>query len=492
MKSTKNTSDPINKSIANGRPKLLWWPYITLVVCATLGAWLYINLSSKAYRATAEISVPSRTTTIKDSAQHLNSPTNSLKSIATVRRVVQELGLYAPVYSKSTFSKKLQYKDAPIRITAKHADKLKPTEDIPFNFNQNFVQINGKGYPFNSWIETPYGELMFSINPSVRSLNKGNYYFSIQSIKKLTAALSKKIEINADQKDSRHFYISITDENRDRATAILNHILEAYSENSIAVNNSLTINTAKFINNQLVLVEADLLNIEQKLRVFEIKHKNVSVQEIGKNYLQSVHSKDEQIGGLSIKILVLNQLDSFAKSKMNEGAMAPANIGIADLVLNQLIIELYKKRMNLSRPSLSPENQPKDEQNAFQIKGLESQLRAELQKARDSVDKVVDELSKKTNNDAEALTALNEDEVNLVYLKRQRDIKTNIYTFLLDKKEKTALYYITQGSERKVLKPASASLTPVIPNKPEVFLIAIGIAALLGIGYRIISVLRQT
>ncbi|MFT3949334.1 MAG: polysaccharide biosynthesis tyrosine autokinase [Agriterribacter sp.] len=74
-------------------------------------------------------------------------------------------------------------------------------------------------------------------------------------------------------------------------------------------------------------------------------------------------------------------------------------------------------------------------------------------------------------------------ERELLDISRQQSIKNSIYTFLLQKKEETALSYFSTVADSRVIDVAETGGSPVSPNKTMIFLGALGVALLLVIAF---------
>ncbi|MET4082123.1 uncharacterized protein involved in exopolysaccharide biosynthesis [Pedobacter sp. UYP30] len=459
-----------------------WAAFLFLLILAVFCAWLYIRITPKIYKASAEVFNSPNGEKAK-AIQNIADASKTITSEVALYQAVEQLGLYAEVFSKSNFKKSSLYKNAPIEIKTETISTLKATENIPFNFNDYLVEINGKGYPYNKWVKTPYGELMFSRNMLVSRIKSEHYYFSLFPAKEAISALSKKIIVIPSANDTNHLNISLTDENPIRAIAILNTIIKNYTERSIEAHNLLAVNTAKFINNQLELVEAELLTIEQKLKAHQAKEKG-AFGELSKRYLEKVIQVDEKMGERSINLIIITQLQNYVESPENKGGINPSNAGIDDLNLTQTVKALYKKRASLQQAKTVAQSENKSSISTnSEVLQLKSQLKDRLQTLKDKFKKDIGMLSNRANSYSSMLNSLSETEKNVVYIQRQQQIKSNIYTFLLQQKEKTSISYITDGADRKITKQASALLAPISPNRPKIFLVAILIAIMGCIAY---------
>lgn len=459
-----------------------WAVYLLLLLFAVVCAWLYIRIRPSVYRATAEVFYTPKSTNDK-SSHPISEATKSISSNLSLYKVIEQLGLCTNVRSKDKLTEQLLYKDAPIAIKVKTLNDLKTFENIPFRFSNYLIDVGGKGYPFNKWVITPYGELMFLRNTLIRQNKEASYYFSLFSPNEVIRSLSKNITVMPADDNASHLNISLTDENRVRSIAILNAVINIFTGYSSDAHNVLAVNTAKFINNRLEMVEAELLMIEPKLKANQVGEHAAS-ENLRRRYLEKINQTDKKMSELSVDLLVLDQLQLFAESTENESGLTPLNLGIDDLTLTQSVNSLYKTRASL----LQLKTESPDENKAshvFEIQIIQSRnkIKNQLKLFRTKFATDIITLSARANGYSSLLDKMPETERNLVYIQRQHQIKTNVYTFLLKKKEKTSISYITDGADRKIMKPASASSAPTNTSSTKIFLIAILAAIMISLGY---------
>jgi tyrosine-protein kinase Etk/Wzc len=185
-----------------------------------------------------------------------------------------------------------------------------------------------------------------------------------------------------------------------------------------------------------------------------------------------------------MQLSVLNQVENYVKSRDLTGGIVPSTAGINDPGLSQMVKDIYE--LQLSAESLrktTGENNPAMVSYRDQIEKIKPQILQNLRNQRASLAASRNNLSSTTNTYSSALQSMPETERNLVDINRQQQIKNGIYTFLLQKKEETALSYITNGSDSKIVSPASSSEFPVSPKRKMIYLASLFGAGILGIGF---------
>lgn len=475
---------------------LPYWPlFLGLFIIAIIGAFLYLKITPSIYEANARILINERKgdNDIKaadpmasnlSTKQTVDNEREVIVSNPILYKVVDHLGLYSSVYNKSGLSSVLMYKNSPLKIVAKNPNTLTSSKKTNFKILNGEVITEDKKYPVNKWLKTPYGTIMFKVNPSYIAADDDDLSFEITGPKKVVTSISQNIKVEEANKLSTILNVSLLDRDQKRAEDILNDVLKLYSASTIEEHNLLAANTEDFINKRLQTVEKDLLDIESKLQKYKSAKGAVDVGTQGKLYLENVSVNDQKVGEINMQLSVLNQVENYVKSKNLTGGIVPSTAGINDPGLTQMVKDIYELQLTAEGlRKTTGENNPMVVSYEDQIKKIKPQILQNLRNQRNSLSASKSNLASTTNNYSSVLQTMPETERNLVDINRQQQITSGIYTFLLQKKEETALSYITNGSDNKIVSNAESSEYPVSPNRKMVLLSAIFGAGILGIGF---------
>lgn len=490
-----------NKNPANARGfmffRLLpYWPlFLILFVLSIVGAFVYLQFTPFIYEANARILINERKGDAEIKAndpmatnltpkQTVDNEREVIVSNPIIYKVVEDLGLYASIYRENTFSSTVLYKNAPLKIIAQNPTSIIPAKKTKFKIENGSVVIDDRKYAFDRWLKTPYGIIMFRSNPAVKPSVDDQYSFTLTAPKKVVSSISNTVKVVEANKLSTILNVSLLDPEPKRAEDILNDILHVYSSSAIEQHNLLAANTQDFIDKRLGAVEKELLSIESKLQNYRSEKGAIDVGTQGKLYLENVSVNDQKVGEINMQLSVLNQVENYVKSKDLSGGIVPSTAGINDPGLSQMVKDIYE--LQLSAESLrktTGENNPMVVSYVDQINKIKPQILQNLRNQRNSLSASRNNLSSTTNNYSSVLQSMPETERNLVDINRQQQIKSGIYTFLLQKKEETALSYITNGSDSKIVSGAEASEFPVSPKRKMVYLASLFGAGILGIAF---------
>jgi len=476
---------------------LPYWPlFLLLLVVSLASAWVYLQVTPQLFSAEAKILINERKGAEETSIQDPMSSTLSKKksvdnerevivSSPIINQVVADLSLYASVYQNSFLASRIMYEDAPVKIAALDPKGIKPTKSkIEFTYSHSGILIDHKTFAFDKWHQLPYGTLMFRKNINARPSDQSKFAFTLTSPSKVASKIAGGLKVAEANKLSTILVVSILDENPKRAEDILNGVLLVYNKHAIDQYNLLAANTQNFINSRLMTVEKELLDIENKLQKYKSNNGAIDVGTQGKLYLENVSINDQKIGEINMQLSVLDQVENYVRSRDLTGGIVPSTAGINDPGLTQMVKDIYELQLNAeSLRKTTGENNPAMVAYNDQINKIKPQILQNLRNQRNSLSASRNNLSGTTSTYSSALQSMPETERNLVDIQRQQQIKSGIYTFLLQKKEETALSYIANGSDSQIVSQAESSEFPVSPKRKMIYLAAIFGAGILGIAF---------
>lgn len=481
---------------------LSYWPYFLMLLLISIsGAWLYLRYKLPVYQTTATLLIKDdkNTTTGKDllqafdmfgSKKNVENEVEVLQSKTLMQEVVKNLHLYAPITQEARVLKQSAYVSSPVVIEAQDPDSIKFAEKIPFTYNDTAqtVNINKKNYHLNQWVTTPFGILEFLPNryyhPPAKTDQKVDFYFSLIGVKKTANDILSVIKIASSTKESTVIDLSIDGEVPQRGEDILNELLTVYNQAAILDKNALAANTLKFVQDRLKYVVNELDSVEGRLQSFKAHNKITDISEQGKIYLQTVADNDQKIGEINIQLAALDQVENYVNSKGGIGGIAPFTFGVANPVLTELLKQLSDLELQYTQTrKIVPENNPAVIALVDGINKLKPGILENIQSQRRNLLAGRNDIEGTNNRYATMLTTIPEKERELLGISRQQVIKNNIYTFLLQKREETALSFASAIADSRIIDKAESSDIPVSPKKGLIYLAAFFGAIFLGIAF---------
>lgn len=478
---------------------IFYWPlFLILMFFFGSAAFVYLRYTTPKYEANATLIINDEkkgadNSKAVDALNMINSKKiieneiEVLKSRSIMENVVKSLKLYASISIKGKIRDIPAYHSCPIILEAKDPDLLKPTKKMLLKYdnkNQTVYFNNKKMGKLNDWFNASFGVIRAIPNPNFNDENgKKPFYVSINHPQECAVNMLRDLKVTSENKLSSIVTLSYRDEIPDRCETILNEIIKQYDRASVEEKNSLARNTLQFVEERLQSVSKDLDSIESTVKSYKSGAGASDISTQGQLYLQNVSSNDQELGRLNMQLSVLNQVESAIgnSSSMNNG-ITPSTVGINDPSLTQLVTELNSKELEYERLRKTvAENNPMLVSIRDQINKIKPTIRENLSSQRKNLEASRNNLLSTNSQYNAMLSSIPEKEREILEKSRDQQVKTGIYSFLLQKKEESELSYASTLSDSRVINHAQATKFPVTPNKKFIFLGAIMAAIVIGI-----------
>ncbi|MFD2515184.1 GumC family protein [Pontibacter locisalis] len=466
-----------------------YWPlFALLLVMSSAVAWGYLTYYAvPSYDITASLLIKDEQRGVNDakltesidaftSNKTVENEINIIHSYALMKLVVDELNLYAPVYEEDKFKSIPAYTSSPITIKLKNPERAIEYGQVYFTYDsrQKTVSIDNSKYKLNTWVETPYGEMMFTKNKQFLYTTENPLYFSIIQPKTITNQLLNRIVIQASGKLSTVIDIRLSDPIPQRGEDILNELIKVYTKAAVVERDKLATNTLAFVENRIKLVEEELKNLENRVVEYKSKNGAVNLSEQSKLFLQNVGENDRAISGINSQLAVLDKVESYVISKSNAAGIVPSTLGINDPVLLQLLEKLYNSEIQYQKlKKITAENNPLLVSITDEIESIRPSILENIKNHRTNLLASRDNLSSTSNKYTSELQTIPQKERELLEISRQQLIKNNAYSFLLEKREETVLSYAPSAGDVRIVDLAVSSVLPTSPKPLYIYLVAL-------------------
>jgi capsular exopolysaccharide synthesis family protein len=476
---------------------LPYWPmFAMLLILAGVGSWLYLRFSTPIYESTARLMIKDErkgtenTKALEDlnlmaTKKIIENEVEVIQSRTLLNEVIKNLHLYAPVYEEGSVRSASAYTSSPISVEVQNADKIQKKDRVDFSYDAKTkkISINDAQYALGQWVVTPYGTLRFMPNKEFIESTDRQLYFLLMPVKDAASAIQASLTVNTSNKQSSILNLNLKDEVPERGEDILNELLITYNKAIIQDKNILATNTLAFVEERLKGVEQDLEAIEHKTQQYKTRRGAINIGEQGRLFLQNVSMNDQKLGDINMQLAVLGQVENYVQSKNNDAGIVPSTLGVSDQILTQLVTKLYTAEQEYAGlKNTTGENLPTMVALSNQIEQMRSSIQENIRSQKQSLVASRSNLSATNGSYNAMLQSIPEKERELIDINREQSIKNGIYTFLLQKREETALSYASTASDSRVVDPAESSLLPVSPKPKVVYLSALLIALFGGIG----------
>lgn len=479
---------------------LPYWPlFLILLVLSIAGGWLYLKYATPIYETSATILVKDEKKGVDDanlmeqldlfgSKKLVENEIEVIKSRMLMREVVRNYNLYAPIEVKPGIKYVSGYVLSPVIVQVQNPDSLAPESEISFTYDKarQEVVIGSRHLPLNQWVRDSLNTIRIIANPNCPdTAAEANYpmYYSLLPVSEVADRLQNGMKVSQTAKLASVINLKVRDAVPKRGQDILNGLIAVYNKAAVGDKNALAANTLKFINERLRIVAGELDSVESGIERYKTTQGIVDVSAQGQLYLDNVGVNDQKLSEINVQLAVMDEVEKYVQSKTNQSGIAPASFGVTDPILAQLLgklSELEIRYEGLKRTTA--ENNPILVSLRDEIERIKPGILENIRNQRLNLEAGKRNLTGTSNTYASILRRLPKKEKGLVEISRQQSIKNGIYSFLLQKREETALSYNSAVADTRIVDTADSGFQPVSPKPLFVYIIAIMVAFGAGAG----------
>lgn len=459
------------------------WPWFVVSIGLMLaGAYIYLLGKQPVYKIQASLLVQDQqkgseqNNTLKELGvftpkQVVENEIEILRSFTLMNRVVEKLHLDVRYYEATPFSKRELYEDSPIELIVEHP--ISSLYKTPLNLSlpgDNTVTINEHAYPLNKSIETPYGRLkIVSRSKATTGIKK----MIVQASKQASAAKSylSNLHVIPSGKGSTVILISLEDGVISKGEAVINQLIREYDQAAIMDKNKVAANTLKFIEDRLNIVSGELSSVERQVESYKSNQGITDLSVQAQSFLETVQQNDASLIQVNVHLAALNDLQKYVENKSrNRGNTPPAIAGLNDPVLLGLITNLTtleQQRVQLARTS--SEQNPMLEAIDSQIRMAENNMEGNILTMKNMLLSTRQQYLTKNGEVEGAIRTIPLKERMLMNITRQQAIKNSLYTYLLQKREETAVAFASAIGDTRTIDFALSDDKPIRPAKNIIY-----------------------
>lgn len=416
-----------------------------------------------------------------------------LQSRTLMEEVVMNLGLQSKVlkdgkikdtdlYGKSAFivdTFNFSNERLSRRITGPLVYKAKIIDANNYVLIKDDIEYKGV---FDSVLTNEYGSYLFRYNPAEK-IEENGYVVKLSTVFNTVTAYRKALKVNYDDA-SMVVDLSMKDEVPERSENIINDLIEAYNFAAIEDKNAMGKNTLEFIDERLFIITDELQGVERGVQNVK-EREGITVDpgsDLGFLY-EGIAEYGQRLTDLEVKKQVLSELDKYLKQSSNKYELVPLNLH-DNLALSELVVRLNesiqtRKRLLQTVTTDYPAITVLDEE----IANYRYQIRENIDNINRDIEIAIREIKAKSSDFEIELRKTPRKERELLEVKRQQFIKENLYLFLLEKREETAISLAATTENTRIIdRPALIDSKPVSPKKLPILAGAIFIGIILSIG----------
>ncbi len=479
------------------------WRFVaSLVVCIIL-AFLYLKSTPKIYTRTATVMVKDERgrgniseAAILGEMNLFNMTGNNVENEVLIFRtaklmqnVVNKLHLDITYKTKKGLTPIDLYGKSPVEVSFPDAGddtfiqfKLKKEGDKVvidnYRLNRDELADNPMSVTLNDTVVTPVGAVVIKPTAMFNSYDGETITVTKSRLGSVVDFYRKKLNSDRQGRTSSIIELNINDVSTKRAEDLLNTLIWSYNEESVKDKNKVSVNTAKFINERLQYITDELGSVDTDIASFKSTNKLTDFKSESGMFMQESALYKKDALSLENQLNVANFMRSYLTDPQNEEKLIPANTGIDDNAVENRISLYNESKLKRDRYiSAGGENNPIISDLAITMTSLRQAILTTLDNYIATLKIQIETIRSKEGNNAKKISQLPQQQKYIMAIERQQKIKEELYLFLLNKREETALNQAITQSNLRVLDYARGPVKPVSP-KTTIILIA---ALLLGV-----------
>ena len=475
---------------------LYHWPlFLICILIAVAGLLIYLPTFKLHYpiKATLLIKDESKSPDQK-SALHEIDLSNSenlieneieiLKSNQLISQVVKDLRLNITYDHKTgTFSHEDLYSSSPIKLV--FVDSTENYKNAVLNIrikdaNSFFlVQPNGNQQTakYNTSYQSSFGIWKLLPTKFIPEFKNENISISINDPDKIALQYQSAIDVSLSNKLATAVVVTLNDQIPQRGKDVLNRLISKYNMISVAEKNRETKTTMDFLDQRIASLSGELATAEKGIEDFKSSRGLTDLTSDAKISLENQQSNDTRLNEVNVQLSVINGIEKYINSP-GSGAKIPAMVGISDPALTSSIETLAKLQLQRDRLlTTTPETNPDFEAIDSQIQTTRNAIKTNIANLKASLVNAQQKLQTYNTKFESSIKNVPTQEREFLSMKRQQEIKENLYSYLLQKREEISVNYASTIADDRVVDHAYAG-TP----KNQQRMIAYALAMFLSLG----------
>lgn len=406
-----------------------------------------------------------------------------LKTPDLIEDVVRAMQLNI-VYSQRQNLVTRELYSAPFRLTVlKSIDTIQTTNISIKTGSGNKLRIVTKDFErevlWNEAFDMPgVGVILLAPQTAAKMSPEREYLVRVSSIDEGVNNILEQMSVEVADQQVTIINMSLNYPVQKKGEEILTAIINRYKASNLQEKNTMADSTYTFIKERLNVIAVELGDVENEVERFKQKNKLADMSEQGKLLVQTTGEYTAELARAETQISVLSDLEAYLKDETKNKRVYPTALLPSDLVFSNLMNQYNSLLAERDRTLMSvTEETPMVKNLNKQIDEMRRGILANIQSSKNTFLITRDKLSKQLSAAQGEIRDVPQIEKNYLKLARNQQIKQELYIFLMQKAEETAISKASNITIAKVIAKPKAGLYPLTPNKK----MALGFGVFLGL-----------
>jgi len=292
------------------------------------------------------------------------------------------------------------------------------------------------------------------------------------------------------EKDTSLIKISFEDTIPERANLYVDALTKSFIDYSIESKNTQNSKTLNFITEELQNIKKELKSSEDRLETHQVTTNIVQPSVQASLYIKNLSQIEIEISENKLKKKLITNLINFIQNNYNLDAIAPSVAKLNDQNTLSLITKLQNNQLLEEELTQEyTEAYPKLQTLRKQIQTIRNKIEFNLNSLSTNIDYKNTNLNTRKESYETSMKTLPSKERQLVNIKRNYEVKSKMYEYLLKKQAENKIIQLATFSNYQVIDKAYSTNIPIKPKRLFILVLSIFLGLILGIS---IALIRAT
>jgi capsular exopolysaccharide synthesis family protein len=332
--------------------------------------------------------------------------------------------------------------------------------------------LQGEGYSFT---------VLQRDNTGHKNGRNGSWIFRFNTMENLVQSWSNRVNVATLDRDASMLSVSVDSDCPEKAMLYIDTHLNMYRQRTLDNKNRIAESTIEFIDQQLSSMADSLTLTEENLEKFRRRNQLVDLSFMGQQLFQQTQELGTRRAELKMQSDYYSYLlDYLGRNREAGDLVAPSVMGIADPLLNSLVLELNKmvdQKVAMGGTGLG-EN-PYMATVDSKIRNAKATLEENTRNLISSNEMSVRDIDSRINGLMLEVSKLPKTERELFGIERQFKLNDQIYTYLLQRRAEAQIAKASNSPDNEIIDTARVIGAPIRPKPTKNYAIALMLGLLI-------------
>lgn len=477
-----------------------YWFVLAVIACGVIG-YLHLRYTDLRYATSATIIVedPGKKGGLSERAlgqqmgmasyYSIDDELNLIRSRDLMTEVVSKLGLELHVLHKGRIRDTEIYQ--PTQFSLRSIDSLNSPDIVPGATSLIGTEAHKLFLVCNKMDTVPYymgspftiGNQSFVLVPTGDFVTDGEpfeYVFTLNRPQDVASGMIGHLSA-AQLGKSNTVRLGYSAANPQLAADVVNGLISVYNQRTINQRSKKSNQTLAFLDERLAYVSRELYSVEASVVDLKMRE-NIIIDQAsrGAGYLEQLNVSDEKVAELEVRKTLIEELRRTINGPEDEYRPLSVASEIIDGTLTLLIQRynelIFERDQKLEVATL---NNPAVITYTEKVRELRRSLRQSVETIYEETNERARRIKTRVQSIEAQMNRIPENERRLVQILRQKQIKENLFMYLMEKREEAALTVAAQIPNTRIIDVARPNSSPISPKPKQIYVLAFGLGLLL-------------